>query len=502
MSTRAASSPPAARNLAPVTWVIIGGACVGLAAAAVLQPLTTIAVAILALGTAIMAVLPLSWLLPALIFTVPFRFYFAVPGMEAEVSATTLLVVALGGAWLTRLLFSGPLRLRSWEWVIVGFWAWTVLSLLWSVQRATSLRGAVQWTYVATAILLSASAILRSADPARVARRLLQSLLALIAVWSVFGFVEVAIGLPALLRFFNSPLAATFFPPRFLEGKITLMSFNWLSDEDVQPFGPFVNSIEFGIFTAVGLSIVAAASIGRTRLLSLAGLLSAGLLSATANVAALKATGWSAAAAAITLAFLAFGRSVKRVLLTALGCALMIGLLAFVFQDVLVRRLEELAVREGARGATAQAISRPVTWAEYMKTAVARPVTGFGTFTSSINGPTRWTYLPGTSTQVAYQVPTENGYLSTVIDTGFVGLVGLLLTFGGAMVRGAWLSRRHPGSELGQTAGLAAVGLCAIMAGNMTVDGFAGDVVGFITGTLTGIVIAAVRLVPVAREST
>ena len=126
---------------------------------------------------------------------------------------------------------------------------------------------------------------------------------------------------------------------------------------------------------------------------------------------------------------------------------------------------------------------------------------GLGVATAHEYGPVHWTRLPGTGTTVAEQVPTENSYLSALIETGAVGLALLLLTVVGALVRGVKLSRRYPGDPVAQGAGVAAIGLAALLAGNMTVDGFNGEILGVIMGVLIGIVVAAVRLVPLTGRS-
>src|SRR6185437_10966550 len=144
-------------------------------------------------------------------------------------------------------------------------------------------------------------------------RRLLIALLALVTVWSIIGFVQVGLGLDNVTRFLTSPVGAVFYAPGLVESKLPTMSFNWRSGSDVQPFGPFLNAIEFGIFTAVGIGAAVAMALGRTRLVPRWLVITTLALAIAANVAGLKATGWVAAAVAIAVAFVTLGGSIRRV---------------------------------------------------------------------------------------------------------------------------------------------------------------------------------------------
>ena len=201
----------------------------------------------------------------------------------------------------------GRLRLRRWEWTIAAWGAWTVLSIAWTTGLIASLRGVFQWLMVFSGIVLADRPILGAAQPDRVVRRFLIALLGLVVVWSIVGFLQMALGLDPVIAFLGSPGAAVFFAPGLLVTKLAAMNFNWRSGNDVQPFGPFLNAIEFGIFTAVGIGAAVAMTLGRPRLVPRWLVLGALVVATAANVACLKATGWVAAAVAIAVAFVTLG---------------------------------------------------------------------------------------------------------------------------------------------------------------------------------------------------
>ncbi|HZE76062.1 MAG TPA: O-antigen ligase family protein [Gemmatimonadales bacterium] len=495
MSTAGAAEGRRAR---PASWLpLLAG--FGLAAL-LLGDLYTALVAILVLlGTTALILLPLTWSVPLLLLCIPLRFYVTYPGTELDVALTNFVVVGFGLVCAASTMLRGRPRLLGWERFVLAWVVWTLLSLAWTTGRVASLRGVFQWLMVFSAILASALCVLRAADPAQAVRRLLVALLALVAVWSIIGFVQVAAGLDNMLWFLASPGGAVLYAPGLVATKAATMSFNWRSGTDVQPFGPFLNAIEFGIFTAVGIGAAVAMAVGRTRLAPRWLVITALILAVAANVACLKATGWVAALVGIAVAFVTLGRSIRRVVSVSLvAISVMAGLL-WASREAVAARLQQLALREGSTGATAEAASRPSIWLAYLDAVRQRPLVGVGVATANEFGPVHWTRASATGEVIAGQLPTENSYLTTLIETGAVGLALLLATLVGAVVRGVRLSRRNPGDPVAQGAGVAAIGIAALLAGNMTVDAFNGEILGVIMGVLVGIVVAAVRLTPVQR---
>lgn len=467
-----------------------------LAAAMLGDPYTLAVLVILGVGTAALVLVPLTRSVPALIFLIPFRLYLDLPGAQTlEVALTNFVVVGLGVVCLASVLLRERPRLTGWELAIAAWVAWTLASLVWTSQLVASLTGVFRWTMVFSAILISSQCVLRAADPAAVVRRMLVALLCLVAFWSVIGFVEVVVGIDPIFAFLKSPAAAVFYPPVFLQERLAARNFNWLSGNDVQPFGCFLNAIEFGILTAAGIGSALALAVGRRALAPRWLVVGVLVLATAANIASMKGTGWLAAGVAVAIAFVSLGRSIRRVVAVSLLTLLVLALLLYVFRETLAERVQALAAREGAQGAAAQALSRPAIWLYYLTALRIHPITGGGVSTSILYGPVHWTRTAGGSS-VAVILPTENSYLTTAIETGLVGLGLLLIAVVGALVRGLRLARRYPDHPVAQGAGTAAIGLAAILAGNLTVDAFNGEILGVLMGILIGIVIAANRLVP------
>lgn len=477
------------------TAIVIGLA--GAVAAALLGDLYTAAVAMtFALVGVGLALVPLARSLPLLLFFIPLRMYIDVPGTGIEIALTNFIFVGLGVMCLASVLLRGRPRLVGWELVVAGWVLWTMASLAWTPEFVASLRGVFRWMMFFSAILLSAQCLLRAANPAGAVRRLLIALLCLVGACSVVGFVQVALGLDPIITFLGSPGAAVFFPPLFLEERLASLNFNWRVGTDVQPFGPFLNAIEFGILTAVGVGTALALAVGRSRLAPRSLVLGVLILASAANIACMKGTGWVAASVAVAIAFVSLGRSIRRVVGVSLLTLAVLGVIVYLFRDTLAQRIQDLAAREGTQGATAEALSRPAIWLFYLNALFIHPMVGGGVNTAALYGPIHWTRAPGGSTSVAVTMPTENSYLTTAIEIGLVGLGLLLLTLVGALVRGLRLARRFPDHPLAQAAGTAAIGLAAILAGNLTVDAFSGEIMGVVMGILVGIIVAANRLLP------
>jgi O-antigen ligase len=487
------------RRSAIIETALIVACAGGLAAALATDLYTSTVIVLIAASVIGLLGLPLSWSVPTLVFLVPFRFYVSLPGSKFEFALTNFIIVGFAGACLAAGLAGERPRFRRWELLIIAWLTWTLVSLGWTSQPAGSLRGVFQWLMVFGSILISARCVIEATDPTRAARRILIALMALVGVWCIVGFVEVALGLDSIVGMLGTPAAAALFPLGLLDTKLGAFDFNWRSGNDVQPFGPFINAIEFGIFTAIGLGSAVALAVRRSALVPRWLVLSVFALAAAANVACLKATGWIAAGVAIAVAFVSLGRSLRRVIGISVATLAVIGGVLFAFREALIQRVQDLAAREGQTGATAEALTRPAIWLGYLDVARTQPLTGLGLGAAISYGPVHWTRLRG-GDAVAVQLPTENGYLTVLVESGVVGLGLLTATLVGAAVIGLKLSRRFPNDPLAEAGGIAAIGIAAILAGNMTVDAFIGDINGVLEGVLVGIVIAANRLVPLARR--
>jgi O-antigen ligase len=313
-------------------------------------------------------------------------------------------------------------------------------------------------------------------------------------MWSAIGFVQVALGYGTVSELLLSPLSAIVYAPAEMQSKLGAVGVNWRRGESVQPFGPFDNSNVFGFFAAAGAGMAMAALVGRHHqaprrlaMLTLA-------LAVAADVAALKVTGWLAAAGALLIVFLALGGSIRRV--AQWGGAFLIAAVGFGYavRNLLADRLADLAARELATTGSFEALSRVAIWAHYVGIARQRPLIGHGLYTASTFGPTHASLATGTGASISFRLPPESGYLGMAVDAGLVGLLLLVVVIGGALVSGVRLARRHREDELAQAAGLMAAGIAAIMIGNVSTTAFSEEITSLMLGVMIGVVLVARRV--------
>lgn len=448
--------------------------------------------ALLAVGATFLVFAPLTGAVSAMILIAPVRMYEIVPLLGIEVSATTVLITSLGLILVARHVVSRTVRLTRTEWLMVVWWAWMACGLAWSVNRAASIRGLLQWTLFFAATALTTRAISSSREPERGARSLLAAFQLLVVFWSIIGIVQMIAGRALVLEALAQPWSTALFPAGLLEQKFVLMNFNWIAGDRVQPFGPFINSISFGIFTAAGLVVAAAAITRTTGGMSRVPARVAFVLAATVNIATLKATGWVAAVVGLVMLNVALGGSVRRAIVGLTTSALLLGAGAYAFRGMIVQRLIGLAAREGVAAGTVNAVSRPIVWRHYVGVAESHLVTGTGLFTSGLFGPVHFTRL-GTGAPTTDRLPTENGYLAVLIEQGLPGLTLLVLVLGGTCWRGIKLARRYPAEPMAALAGSAGVAIVTILVGNLTVNDFAEETASILLGVFVGIILVAAR---------
>src|SRR4029077_10988756 len=122
------------------------------------------------------------------------------------------------------------------------------------------------------------------------------------------------------------------------------------------------------------------------------------------------------------------------------------------------------------------------------KVAMNRPLIGFGLFTAGAYGPTHESVATGTNVSIDFRLPPENSYLALAVETGLVGMMLGITVLGAAVVFGVRLSRRYPNDSLSQTAGAAAAGIAAVLAGNFSVSGLPEEITGTMLAALIAIV--------------
>ena len=437
-------------------------------------------------------VVPLEIAVAIVIVIAPIRIYMVAPVIGVNVSLTTVAIILIGLTVIARSLATGAIRLTRGEWLLVVWWAWMAIGVLWSVDRTVSARGLLQWTLFFVVVVLTTRSVVRAESHERVLRLFITSVVALSAFWCLVGVLQMLSSRESVLAVLRQPIAAMLFSPNLMRDKLVLMNFNWIRDGNVQPFGPFINSISFGIFTAVGIAVTAGAFARRFTSFPRVVVGAMMVLAVMINIATLKGTGWMAAIVGLIVLNVALGGSVKRAVVGLLVSVLLVGVTAFVFRELIVERVLSLVAREGVSAGTLTAISRPSIWLHYVHVAWADRFVGTGLFTAENFGPVQFT-TAGAGGTTTVRAPTENGYLAILVEQGIIGLTLFVIVIGGACLRGIRVARRRKDHALATAAGLAAVGASAILVGNMTVNDFANDTSLILLGLFVGIILAAVR---------
>ncbi len=427
--------------------------------------------------------LPLAWVPMVLAALMPFQLYFDIPD-----TALTLRVAGLFAfAAALRLLISRFLRkdLARWPaWLLPAafFLASAVIGTLTAASRYLAFKGIYDWFTIFAAAFVVSETVRARQQVARLA-------LVLIAggvLEAALGLLQYASGLDAVLNLLRMPISSLFFQPNLLQERLADLSFNWVVFERASPFGTFINGIDYAVFLAavMGLALVGI-SVERTRT-KLALLFECILLMGAALLLTFKGSGVLALGGAVAITvLLLFHRPSPRlfaIVVIGLGCAI---LLSLPFTDLIVQRGLFLLQRE--QGGTGTA-GRLEIWAGLLQVFAQRPIFGFG-----LNHAAALTEASRTLNRgaIAFNFPSaESAYVSTLVETGFVGFTALLALFAVTFRRAV---RRARGDRL--FVGVAAA-LVALWMGNLTVAGFTTDQNGMLLGMLIGMVYASTPETP------
>jgi hypothetical protein len=391
--------------------VVLLGALAWGAGAAVWPVGAVVLAVVVALAVALLLV-PVKGVLPLLLFFAPVQMFLTIPGTGVEVAGTKVLVLVVGGAVVLRALGEGRVRMAPFGWGLLAWWLWMMATVLWSIDRGVTLRGMFAWSILFASVAVTVWYLSAARTPAEGIRATTMTFLAVVLTWSLIGLGEVLIGQATVLGLLQSDAAIVLFREKTLDERLATMNFNWLTAQGLRPFGPFLNSIHFGILTGAGIGVAMAALMGGRKLAPRWLAWCAGGAALVANVLAMKLTGWAAAGTAVWLALVANGRSVRQVVVYGLGVAAVIVVLAWGLRTELTGRVREVSERELAATTTTTVVSRLTALIHYTELAAQRPVGGSGLFTANTLGPlrTRASGLP-------YRIPTENGYLTVGVQS-------------------------------------------------------------------------------------
>lgn len=429
--------------------------------------------------------LPLDWVVLAIAVSMPFQFYFNLPGSAFALRGAVILVFAAA----VRLLARRFIR-QNWMLFAAAFVFAAAAGALTAPDRFGAFKGIYDWLPVFGSALV-AGQVVRTAETRG---RLAGFLIGVGVLEAVFGLVQYAIGLDAVVELLRHPVSRWIYQPNLLSERLGDLSFNWVIFDRAAPFGTFINGIDYAIFIASILTLALALLMSGRRHefgKKTVALLAAVLVMGTALLLTFKGSGGLALAGGVmTLLVLGAtnrigGRSAQSRLTgrtVALGVLFLLAVIVLVlpFTDLIGQRAGFLLLRE--QGGTGTA-GRLEIWQGLVQVFFQRPFFGFGLNNAALFTEPMRTLRYGI---VAYNTTTpESGYVSALVETGLVGLAALLAMFAVTLARG--FRQVRTSSERALSAGVVAA-IVALLLGNLTVSGFTTHQNGMLLGLLIGMV--------------
>jgi len=478
--------------------IICAGAALAFGAFAVLGSGQWVVAGLIVLVFAVAALtLPLPLVALTLAALVPLQFYFPVAGSLNLRGALVFVAVAALRVLVSALVrpfgfAQGTARLRPFLWLLPAalFLLAAFVAALDAPNRYDALKGIYDWLPIFAAAFV-ASAI---AATDRVRRQIVFLLIAAGVGEALLGLAEYALGLNRVMDGLRLPVSDVFFQPNLLRARLSDVSFNWILDGRVVPFGTFINGIDYAVFLAAILTLVLALALGREerpqaerhlpfaiRYLQPIALLAGATLMGSALLLTFKGSGLIALGGGVgALALLYLPRLSRRTLALGGIVLALAALLALPFAAAIVQRGAFLIQREAGE---LTATGRTAIWARLLAFLPPRPWFGYGLHNAvSLVEP-----LPSLSGGAfAFNTPTaESAYVAALIETGVVGFSALMLFLIGVLARAYRRARSAaaPALDLGI---LAAV--VAVLFGNLTVAGFTTDQNGLLLGILIGLI--------------
>ncbi len=447
--------------------------------------------------------LPLPLVALTLAALIPLQIYFPFAGALSMRGALVFVVAAtvrVLGAQSWRAMLK-RLRVLTWLAPAVLFMLAALAAVPTAVNHYSALKGLYDWLPIfATALVIGE--IVRT-------ERLRAQMIAVLIVAGVgeaiLGALEAAASLPNVIAALQLPVSEIFFQPNLLHEKLFDVSFNWVLDNRVLPFGTFINDIDFAIFVAAVTVLVVGLLLGRRKSqfeakpqLAMASLSfvilfgSAGFLGAVL-LQTLKGSGAIALAGGmIALGSIYLPRLSSRTLVVGGLVLIIAAVIAVPFSDAIVQRVVFLVQREaGALSAT----GRTAIWLHLLANVPQRPWFGFGLNNALFLVP----ILPSLNGGAfVFNLPTaESAYVAALVETGIVGCVGLLGFI--AVVLGRAYRNARTATMPAREAGIFAA-LVAVFCGSLTVVGLTTDQNGLLLGVLIGLVFARVNQVDASTE--
>jgi O-antigen ligase len=335
------------------------------------------------------------------------------------------------------------------------------------------------WLVVFTALFLTS-------QTARSSRTFLATIFILVAggvIQAVLGLFEYAVGLDRVMRVLQTPIAEIFLQPNLLRERLPFLSFNWVTDGRVLPFGSFINAIDYSIFLAALTMLALTLALSRPRRVESFIWLAGATVMTLALLFTFKASGFLAiVAGALALAILWAPRLSRRMVAVAAMLFLVATIFAALFSNSIVQRAAFLLQREQNQSLMT---GRTQIWLRLMPAFMERPLFGYGLNNADVIAEPTRTLQNGVFGLIS--TAPESSYVGTLVETGVIGFVALMSFF--AMALKTAYRRARAGMDAPLFAGVFAA-LVAILVGNLTVSGFTTDQNGMLMGVLIGLVFA------------
>lgn len=422
--------------------------------------------------------LPRAWIPVALVGLIPLQFYFPVAsGLNLRGAFVFVVVAAL------RFLFHRIAQGNLWCWS-----AWMMPALLFVVaaslsaigaeNRYAAFKGIYDWLPVfATAFVVS-----EAVKSTRWLGRLLVSVVIAGLMEAMLGIAQSFQSVDQMVQWLQMPLSGIVYQPNLLRDRLVDLSFNWVLDGRVIPFGTFINAIDYAIWLAtilmlgLGLTIDAKRAARKIFWAMANGAMLAALLMTFKGSGILALLG-----GLMVFAFIYARRFDVRTQMFGLAVILGGGFIALTFEPI-AQRILFLLQREAGM---LTGVGRAAIWMQLFAALPRQWLFGFGLNNAvGLVEP-----LPSMRGGEFVLVPTapESAYVAALVETGIVGFA-VLFWFLGAVLKQAYRGATRSPTQIGILAALA-----ALFIGNLTVTGLTTDQNSFLFGTLIGIVFASVH---------
>lgn len=419
---------------------------------------------------------PRGWLTPILAVLIPLQFYIPFANSLNLRGAFIFALVAALRLFVQQIAARNGWRWSTWTLPAMLFSVAAFVSALGAENRYAALKGIYDWLPVFAAAFIAGETLKTQSAPAPALTVLLSAGIA----EALLGLAQIQFSVSQLVEALQNPLSGIVYQPNLLRDRLSDLSFNWILDGRVVPFGTFINGIDYALFLAATLALALAfllSASNRAQLLL-------GLASVATIGIALLLTLKGSALIALVGAGIAFALAYRvrlspKIILLFTLVAMFALALGVVFFDQIFQRVVFLIQREtGVLSAT----GRVAIWAQLIAHLPERPLFGFG-LNNAISLIAPMPSMSGGQFTFAFATP-ESAYVATLIETGIVGFTALGIFFAVVCVR-AWQNVRHSfdSASIGVFAALV-----AILFGNLTVAGFTTDQNGLLLGALIGIV--------------